>query len=63
MVVLILGYALLYVSIKPSTVGFRPLITQKAKCEFITLKHEFMNVYINCYFKTLVLFCFNLFEQ
>ena len=31
----------------PSTVGFRPVISQKAKCEFITLKHDSMNVYIN----------------
>ena len=29
------------------TVGFRPVISQKAKCEFITLKHNSMNVYIN----------------
>ena len=27
--------------------GFRPVISQKAKCEFITLKHDSMNVYIN----------------
>ena len=30
-----------------NTVGFRPVISQKAKCEFITLKHNSMNVYIN----------------
>ena len=30
-----------------NTVGFRPVIIQKAKCEFITLKHNSMNVYIN----------------
>ena len=29
------------------TVGFRPVISQKTKCEFITLKHNSMNVYIN----------------
>ena len=30
-----------------NTVGFRPVISQKAKCEFMTLKHNSMNVYIN----------------
>ena len=33
--------------LNPNTVGFRPVISLKAKCEFITLKHNSMNVYIN----------------
>ena len=41
------GYKIILKSGQNNAVGFRPVISQKAKCEFMTLKHNSMNVYIN----------------